>query len=74
MPRTPTSIEDHTTRSTKPTPGVTVMLSEAQERERRQHSRDRRAEADRLAQSHNSRAMPESAIPTPVPTPECLET
>ena len=74
MPRTPTSIEDHTTRSTKPTPGVTVMLSEAQERERRQHERDRRAEADRLAQSHTSRPMPESAIPTPVPTPERRET
>lgn len=82
MPRTPTSIEDHTTRSTKPTPGVTVMLSEAQERERqaqlgrgrRQHEHERRAEDDRLAQAHNPGATSESSIPTPVPTPERRET
>ena len=83
MPRTPTSIEDHATRSMKPTVGVTVMLSEAQERERqaqlerdrRQHERERRVEDDhRLAQTYNPRAVPESAIPTPVPTPERRET
>ena len=36
--------------------------------------RDRRAEAGRLAQSHISRAIPEPTIPTPVPSPERLET
>lgn len=83
MPRTPTSVEDHTSnsRSTKPTPGVTEMLTEAQQQERdrqQQLERDRArgflsSDDDRNRRSNRSQGSapgPETAMPTPVPTPD----
>ncbi|KAF9518748.1 hypothetical protein BS47DRAFT_1312974 [Hydnum rufescens UP504] len=72
MPRTPTSIEDRSSRaltSSGPTPGVTVMLTEAQERER-QGDRQR---VRRMQSREASRSTREYNIPTPVPTPSRQE-
>jgi hypothetical protein len=72
MPRTPTSIEDRSSRaltSSGPTPGVTVMLTEAQERERQGDRRRVRGMQSREA----SRSTRDYNIPTPVPTPSRQE-
>ena len=72
VPRTPTSIEDKSNRvstNSRPTPGVTVMLTDAQERGRYREA----GMASRLPSREPSRSTREHNILTPVPTPDRQE-